>query len=105
MTKEKLLHIINNKSECEYVEYKDGFRDDDEIGEYISALSNGAALRKQDFGYLVWGVQDRTMKLTNSKFNYEKEVNGGENYAHYLSRNLNHTLMLNLKKNTLIAIE
>lgn len=29
------------------------------------------------------------MKLTNSKFNYEKEVNGGENYAHYLSRNLN----------------
>ena len=89
MTKEKLLHIINNKSECEYAEYKDGFRDDDEIGEYISALSNGAALRKQDFGYLIWGVQDRTMKLTNSKFNYEKEVNGGENYAHYLSRNLN----------------
>lgn len=89
MTKEKLLHIINNKSECEYVEYKDGFRDDNEIGEYISALSNGAALRKQDFGYLIWGVQDRTMKLTNSKFNYEKEVNGDENYAHYLSRNLN----------------
>ena len=63
MAKEELLYIIKNKSECEFVEYKDSFRDDEEIGEYISALSNGAALRKQKYGYIIWGVQDKTREL------------------------------------------
>lgn len=98
MTKEELLNVIKNKSECEYVEYKDSFRNDDEIGEYISALSNGAALRKQEFGYLIWGVENVTRNLTNSKFNYEKEINGGENYAHYLSRNLNPRIDIDFKE-------
>ena len=98
MTKEELLYVIKNKSECEFVEYKDSYRDNDEIGEYISAISNGAALRKQEFGYLIWGVNNKTRELTDSKFNYEKEVNGGENYAHYLSRNLNPRIDVDFKE-------
>ena len=46
MTKEELLEIINDKEECEWVEFKTNYSANDhkhEIGEYISALSNSAA--------------------------------------------------------------
>ncbi|MBE6133400.1 MAG: hypothetical protein E7178_01895 [Erysipelotrichaceae bacterium] len=98
MNKEELIYIIKNKSECEYVEYKDSFYSDDEIGEYISALSNGAALRKQKYGYLIWGVDNKSRKLTNTKFIYDREVNGGESYSHYLSRNLGPSIDVEFKE-------
>jgi ATP-dependent DNA helicase RecG len=35
----------------------------DEIGEYISALSNAANLHSESKGYLVWGVEDETHRV------------------------------------------
>jgi hypothetical protein len=32
----------------------------DDIGEYISALSNSAVLHRQDLAFVVWGVTDGT---------------------------------------------
>ena len=29
------------------------------VGEYISALSNSACLKTRDFGYLIFGIEDK----------------------------------------------
>lgn len=48
--------LLTTHRECEWVEFKHNNADPAEIGEYISALSNSAALHGRDDGYVVWGV-------------------------------------------------
>ena len=43
-----------------WVEYKMNNADPQEIGEYVSALSNSAALYNQNFGLLIWGINNYT---------------------------------------------
>lgn len=55
MNKELLLAIINNNDEREWVEFKTNYPSEkhaQDIGEYISALSNSATLHKQNYAYL-----------------------------------------------------
>lgn len=54
--------------ECEWVEFKVNNANPQEIGEYISALSNSACYHKKDFGYLVFGIEDATHKLVGTDF-------------------------------------
>ena len=46
--------------ENRYLEFKSNYQDTDKLGRYISALSNGACLERQDFAYLYFGVKDET---------------------------------------------
>jgi ATP-dependent DNA helicase RecG len=46
---ERLLKL---PKECEWAEFKQNFKSEDEIGKYISALSNGACLQNEPYGYL-----------------------------------------------------
>ena len=55
--------------ECEWVEFKDSNHNPDKIGEYLSSLSNGACYKKQRFGYLVFGIEDKTHRLIGTTFN------------------------------------
>lgn len=48
------------QGESEWVEFKLNYDNPEEIGEYISALSNSAALWAQPRGYLVWGIDDKS---------------------------------------------
>ena len=57
----KLLENLLKKGECEYIEFKKNynlFKDKFDFFEYYSALSNSATLVGEDFGYLVFGVDD-----------------------------------------------
>ena len=51
---------ISLGDEPEWFEYKKGtaVSKPDEVGEYISALSNAAALAGKAFGYMIWGVHN-----------------------------------------------
>ena len=66
----KLLdeQIESIKKENRYLEFKSNYQDADQIGKYISALSNGACLDGQDFGYLYFGVQDETLEVIGTSF-------------------------------------
>ena len=55
-----LLSLLALPRECEWVEFKHNNDDPERIGEYVSALSNSAALLGQEAAYLVWGVDDVT---------------------------------------------
>ena len=65
---EKLIAVvkdlISHKHEEEWFEFKENWFDPHAIGEYISALSNAAALQGKDSGYLVWGFGTALMRLS-----------------------------------------
>ena len=74
--------------EHEWFEFKDSLFNADEIGEYMSALSNAAVMAEEPYGYLIWGIDNKTHEFTNTKFNYQKDYKQ-EPFQHYLSRNVN----------------
>ncbi|MBR1414214.1 MAG: putative DNA binding domain-containing protein [Bacilli bacterium] len=87
MNIEYLKEIIKQKYENEYIEFKHNWKDKDGIGEYISAISNSAAIHGVDYGYLIWGIDDNTHEIVGTNFNPDMDVNG-EPLKHYLARNL-----------------
>ncbi|MDO5330731.1 MAG: putative DNA binding domain-containing protein [Bacillota bacterium] len=88
---DKFTDIIENllsfKDEYEWLDFKENWFSKDEIGEYISAISNGAAICGKEYGYILWGVNDKTKKAVGTSIHFDKDLDG-EPYKHYLSRNL-----------------
>ncbi|WP_235581678.1 ATP-binding protein [Rhodococcus sp. Leaf278] len=60
--------LVEQPAESEWLEFKQNMNDPQEIGEYISALANAAALHGEARAYLVWGVEDGTHKLVGTAF-------------------------------------
>ena len=52
-----IARLLAEPREQEWLEFKTNKAEPEEVGEYISALSNGAAIGDRDFGYLLWGVE------------------------------------------------
>lgn len=85
-----LVHELRNlPHETEWVEFKTSQNNPQEIGEYISALSNGAAINNKPSAYLVWGIKDDTHAIVGTTFSLPKERKGGAPLEHWLSRRLN----------------
>ncbi|MDB2687230.1 transcriptional regulator [Mariniblastus sp.] len=75
--------------ETEWVEFKHNLDDPQEIGEYLSAISNAAALESQAFGYIAWGVQNGTHDIVGTSFKPRlKKAKGNEDLEPWLSRRL-----------------
>lgn len=79
--------LLSYKDEYEWLDFKENWFSKDEIGEYISAIANGAALCEKEFGYIVWGVNDATKEAVGTTVNFNKDIDN-EPYKHYLARNL-----------------
>ena len=78
MVNKELIDLLEEltaiPAETEWVEFKmgKGSLTDEQIGEYISAMSNGATVANKPFGYLVWGVK----KMLKNE--------GGNKLSHYV---------------------
>lgn len=92
MNDQQLIELINElikqPNESEWVEFKLNFHSEQEIGERISALSNGAAIVNQDFGYLVFGVEDKTHIIKGTSFKPKTHTKGKEELEHWLAQRL-----------------
>ena len=88
MNEEFLKELINLEYENEYIEFKHNWFDKEGLGEYISAISNSGAEHGVDYGYFIWGVDDKTHEIVGTNFNPNKEINN-EPLKQYLARNLN----------------
>lgn len=76
-------------AETEWVEFKQNYADPEDIGEYISALSNAAALAGKTNGYLVWGVENGTHRVVGTAFKPRKaKGKGDEDLEPWLGRGL-----------------
>ncbi len=75
-------------NETEWVEFKRNKAEPQEIGEYISALSNSAALTGKAFAYVVWGIDDVTHDVVGTSFSPGLERVHSEELENWLLRQL-----------------
>lgn len=83
--------LIEFPVERDWFELKRNWDEPRKMGEYISALSNAAALRGREAGYLVWGVDDETHEVVGSGVDWNVGVGKRgheEPLEHWLARQL-----------------
>lgn len=104
--------LLKSGIETEYLEFKTNKYIPDDIGEYISALSNSAAILGRTTAYMIWGIDDSTHEFIGTDFIPSKEKVGNEeleNWLHkFLSPKINfyfHELEINSVKIVLLEIE
>jgi len=71
------------------VEFKHNNDNPDEIGEYLSALANAAALTGKVHAYLIWGVDDASKQVIGTTFDPTRKRVGNEELESWLLRLLN----------------
>ena len=72
--------------ETEWAEFKHNNAAPDEIGEYLSALANTAALTGKVHAWLVWGVHNDTHEIIGTTFNPASAKVGNEELENWLLR-------------------
>ena len=72
--------------ETEWVEFKHNNAEPEEIGEYLSALANAAALTGKVHAYLVWGIKNDTHEIVGTTFNPVTAKVGYEELESWLLR-------------------
>ncbi len=82
--------------ECEWVEFKKDNSNNQEIGEYLSALSNGACYHGQKFGYLVFGIENDTHRMVGTNFHPLREKKGNQELENWLATQLNPRIDFNI---------
>ena len=76
-------------SEAEWLEFKCNNAKPEEIGEYISAVANSAALHGRQYGYIVWGVEDKSHDVVGTTFRPSLARQGGEELENWLEHLIN----------------
>ena len=74
--------------ETEWIEFKCNYNEPQMIGEYISALSNSAALSGKPKGYVVWGINNESHAVEGTVFQYRKSKKGNEELESWLAHML-----------------
>ena len=74
--KEIVLELIKNE-ENECVEFKraENDFDIDKLGKYFSAIGNEATLKNKQYGWIIFGIDDKTHEFINTKYCYEDNFN------------------------------
>jgi ATP-dependent DNA helicase RecG len=75
--------------ETEWLEFKHNNADPEEIGEYLSALANEAALLNQPRGYLIFGIEDASHAVVGCRFDpYTAKAKGNQDLLPWLAAHL-----------------
>ncbi|MEM6299416.1 MAG: ATP-binding protein [Bacteroidota bacterium] len=91
MNKHQLSVLLKDlrslSAETEWVEFK--ANNAQELGQYLSALSNSACIHDESYGYLVFGISDKTHQIVGTSFDPNQKAKGNEDLIPWLSRLLN----------------
>lgn len=86
---DKLAELLDLPHEIEWVEFKHNRAVPQEVGEYLSALSNAAALHRQPHGFIAWGIEDGTHVVKGTTFKpHRTKGAGNEDLEPWLARQL-----------------
>jgi len=88
-------------AETPWLEFKHNDAEPQAIGEYLSALSNTAALDGKANAYLIWGIEDGSHEILGTRFSPEKTKKGNEELENWLLRLLSPRLHFHFKSLTL----
>lgn len=72
--------------ETDWLEFKINQANPVAIGEYVSALSNTAALSGKSHAYMLWGIEDGTHDLVGTTFSPTIARKGAEPLENWLLR-------------------
>lgn len=85
-----LVSLVNElrklPTELGWVEFKRNRADPSEIGEYVSALSNAAALAGKAFAYVLWGIDNNSHEVVGTAFEPALTKVGNEDLENWLLR-------------------
>ncbi len=100
MTQKEFLILLkelqSQPKETEWLEFKVSNSKPEEIGEYLSALTNSACYHRVKFGYLVFGVEDRTHRLGGTIFKPSQTKKGNQEIENWLATQLNPRVDFNI---------
>ena len=103
-------HLIKSPKETEWLEFKTNYYQPEEIGRYISALSNSATLCKKPYAYMIWGIDDKTHEIVGTDFDFSNKKVGNEEFENWLHRLLNPKIdftfySLSIENHTVVILE
>lgn len=81
-----IQELLKQPNETEWLEFKHNNANKEMIGQYISSLSNSAALNGKICGYMVWGVDDTTHSILGTTFYPSQTKKGNEAFENWLLR-------------------
>lgn len=110
---EKIVRqLVLLPNETEWVEFKVDNHNPQEIGEYISALSNSASYLKREKSYIIYGVDDSNHNFIGTSFNPKKQKKGNQEIENWIATQLSppvdfkiHQLIINDKKIVVFEID
>ena len=85
--KQIVLDLCALENEQEWFEFKENWFQPETLGEYVSALSNSAAIHHKKYAFFIWGVNDETHEIVGTDFDPYRDYNK-EPYQNYLARSL-----------------
>lgn len=84
-----LDELLRLSTETEWIELKQNYANPDDIGQYVSALSNAAALHKKPRAWLIWGIDDETHRPVGTTADLKRQKGkGNEDLEPWLLRHL-----------------
>ena len=75
--------------ESEWVEFEVNNTNPQDIGEYLSALANSAALHSKSHAYMIWGIEDQTHNIVGTNFSPATAKKGAQELESWLLQLLN----------------
>jgi len=92
MNEQALLEVLSRlcalPREAATVEFKSNLDQPEDMGQYLSALANSAALEGHDRAWLVWGVEDGSHVVTGTRFDpFSRKGAGNQNLIMWLQQN------------------
>lgn len=93
-----LAALCREPREKPWLEFKENNGNPQEVGQYISALSNSAAISGRGAGYMVWGVTDETHTVVGTSFDPLTKRKGGEELIPWLTRMLEPQVAFEFKR-------
>jgi predicted HTH transcriptional regulator len=89
-TQAHLYGLVNElcklPTETPWLEFKHNYATPEDVGEYISAMSNMAALHGKAAGYILWGIENATHRVVGTNFHPAKTKKGNEDLENWLTR-------------------
>ncbi len=90
--------LVKQPQETEWLEFKQNNKDPKAIGEYISSLSNSAALNGKINAYIIWGVDNETQEIVGTTFSPSTTKIGNEELESWLLKLLTPKIDFNFSK-------
>jgi ATP-dependent DNA helicase RecG len=85
------------KDETPWLEFKTNWFEPEGLGQYISSLSNAAALCGVAEGYLLWGIADGSHEIIGTDFNYLRSIKN-EPLEHFYARQISPSIAFSFEE-------